>query len=202
MAPAPEPRFRRAATAGNPVLPDGSPLVDRPGRLMPEGEWWTFVFESDHPDYPEPDLRVLVLERDSVVAPRRVAQESDLEGVEEVMLVGFGTIDLAGTKGYGAKRQVTVPVETLDCTEADIADQRGCREGYEIVAGHRGLLRDSCKGDSGGPLYVEAEDGSYLLLGATSRGARGSDNECGDGGIYVRVDKFLDWIQEVTGAEL
>lgn len=161
-----------------------------------------------HPDYRHPDpnkrvdLRVLVLERDSVVPPRRIARESDLDDVEEVMLVGFGTTNLDGTKGYGAKRQVEVPAYTLDCTEPGIRAARGCREGYEIVAGHRGLLRDSCRGDSGGPLYIEAEDGSYLLLGATSRGARGSDHMCGDGGIYVRVDKFVDWIEEVTGVAI
>lgn len=158
------------------------------------------LLDFRHPD-PKVDLRLLILERNSTVPPRRIAQESDLEGVEEVMLVGFGTIDLAGTMGYGTKRQVTVPIETLDCTEPEIADQRGCREDYEIVAGHRGLLRDTCRGDSGGPLYIEGEDGSYLLLGATSRGAWGSDKCCGDGGIYVRVDKFLDWIQSAPGAE-
>jgi secreted trypsin-like serine protease len=152
--------------------------------------------------HPDVDLRILVLEKKSTVTPRRVAHESNLEGVTEVMLVGFGTIDLAGRIGYGIKRQVKVPVETLDCTDAEIAHRRGCHEEYEIVAGHRGLRRDTCRGDSGGPLYIEAEDGSYLLLGATSRGAWGSDNTCGDGGIYVRVDRFCDWIQEMTGIEV
>jgi hypothetical protein len=159
------------------------------------------LLDFRHPN-PKVDLRVLVLEQDSKVQPRRVAREGDLDGVDEAMLVGFGMIDLAGTKGYGVKRQVVVPLETLDCTEEEIAGRRGCREGYEIVAGHRGLLRDTCRGDSGGPLYIEAEDGSYLLLGATSRGAWGKDNQCGDGGVYVRVDKFLDWIEEVTGVEI
>jgi hypothetical protein len=154
-----------------------------------------------HPDGAV-DLQVLVLEQDSIVPPRRVAQTSDLGDMKEVMLVGFGTIDLAGTVGYGIKRQVRVPFDTLDCTEADIATNRGCRKGYEIVAGHRGLRRDTCRGDSGGPLYIEARDGSYLLLGATSRGTCDSEHTCGDGGIYVRVDMFLDWIREVTGAEI
>ena len=151
---------------------------------------------------PKVDLRVLVLERDSTVPPRRIARESDLAGVSEATLVGFGMVDLAGKVGYGVKRRVKVPLMTLDCTEPGLADKFGCREGYEIVAGHRGLLRDSCKGDSGGPLYIQAEDGSYLLLGATARGAWGRANECGDGGIYVRVDQFLDWIREVTGAAI
>ena len=71
-----------------------------------------------------------------------------------------------------------------------------------MVAGHRGLRMDSCKGDSGGPLYIEDREGEYYLLGATSRGARDALTTCGDGGIYVRVDLCLDWIREVTGVEI
>jgi hypothetical protein len=41
------------------MLPDGAALVDRPGRLMDEGRWWIFVFESDDPEYPEPPMRLL-----------------------------------------------------------------------------------------------------------------------------------------------
>ncbi|MEK6674428.1 MAG: hypothetical protein AABZ47_02095 [Planctomycetota bacterium] len=38
---------------------DGAPLANRPGRLVAAGAWWTFVFESDHPDRPEPPMKVL-----------------------------------------------------------------------------------------------------------------------------------------------
>jgi hypothetical protein len=37
----------------------GRPLVNRPGRLVRQGDWWTFVFESDHPDHPEPPIKLL-----------------------------------------------------------------------------------------------------------------------------------------------
>lgn len=175
--------------------PDGAEVIN-----VKKGEDGKLL-DFRHED-PAVDLRVLVLEEDSKVTPCPIARESELEGVEEVVLVGFGTIDLAGTVGYGVKRKVKVPLETFDCTDAGVADLFGCREDYEIVAGHRGLQRDSCRGDSGGPLYIEAEDGDYLLLGATSRGIKGSSTPCGNGGIYVRVDKFAEWIEEVTGVEL
>jgi secreted trypsin-like serine protease len=71
-----------------------------------------------------------------------------------------------------------------------------------MVAGHRGLLLDSCRGDSGGPLYIRNTDGEYFLIGATSRGIRDSFTTCGDGGIYVRVDLCLDWIRNVTGVAI
>jgi len=64
--------------------------------------------------------------------------------------------------------------------------------------------KDSCKGDSGGPLYMSRVnnrgqitlDGMqpYYLMGLVSFGSR----ECGTGkpGIYTRVESFLPWIKE------
>lgn len=151
--------------------------------------------------HPSEDFRVLVLERDSTVTPRHVAQGPEVRGTE-ALVVGFGTVNLAGTVGYGIKRMVKVPITSLGCESREDQKQYGCRGGTEMVAGHRGLRRDTCKGDSGGPLYIESTDGDYYLLGATSRGMRNSSTTCGDGGIYVRVDKLLDWVEEKTGVRV
>jgi hypothetical protein len=40
-------------------IADGTPLVNRPGRVVQTGQWWTIIFESDNADRPEPPLRVL-----------------------------------------------------------------------------------------------------------------------------------------------
>lgn len=164
-----------------------------------EGETIRVARQYEHP---EVDLRVLVLEQNSQTPPRRVAQESDLIDLKTVTAAGFGTIDLHGVVGYGLKRKVNVPLTSLDCSAPGDPKQYGCLPGLEIVAGHRGLLADSCRGDSGGPLYAQNSEGEYCLLGATSRGARGGFTTCGDGGLYVRVDLCLDWIREVTGVAI
>ena len=49
----PPPADRRA------LLLDGSPVVNRPGRLVREGSWWTLAFESNRPDAAEPPIRLL-----------------------------------------------------------------------------------------------------------------------------------------------
>jgi secreted trypsin-like serine protease len=148
------------------------------------------------------DLRILVLERDSEVTPCHVAQGAEIGNPKTARLVGFGNVNLAGTIGYGIKRMVDVPIASLQCATPNEETSFGCRGGKEMVAGHKGLLKDSCHGDSGGPLYIKNSNGGYYLLGATSRGLSNSNNACGDGGIYVRVDQFLDWIREVTGMEV
>jgi hypothetical protein len=38
---------------------DGTPVIHRPGRLVPGGAGWSFVFESDHPDRSEPPMALL-----------------------------------------------------------------------------------------------------------------------------------------------
>lgn len=166
---------------------------------LQEGELRDVVDEKQHPDY---DIRVLILGQDSTVKPRHVAQGAEIGSPKKARLVGFGTVNLGGTVGYGIKRMVDVPIESLGCTTQQEADEFGCKRGKEIVAGHRGLLKDSCRGDSGGPLYIKNSQGGYSILGATSRGLGNTENVCGDGGIYVRVDQFLDWIRTETGMEV
>jgi endonuclease G len=37
-------------------------------------------------------------------------------------------------------------------------------------------------------------------VGLTSRATHEAEDNCGDGGIYVRPDKHLDWIESVVAA--
>lgn len=50
---------RRAPADGRALMLDGSPVVNRPGRLVREGSWWTLAFESNRPDAAEPPIRLL-----------------------------------------------------------------------------------------------------------------------------------------------
>ncbi|MGB0385746.1 MAG: S1 family peptidase [Ardenticatenaceae bacterium] len=170
------------------------------GYDIDEAESGEIIRVKEQFEHPEADLRVLVLEQPSTVTPRHVAQGWETYATE-ALLVGFGTIDYNGSFGYGEKRKVEVPISSLDSGSLEEARLYGARQGTEVVAGHRGLGKDSCRGDSGGPLYIRSPYGGYYLLGATSRGVRGA-RECGDGGIYVRVDKYLEWIGEQTGIEI
>jgi hypothetical protein len=151
------------------------------------------------------DLAVLVLERDvdsERATPRAIAPGPAIDSAFYVRLVGYGTNDAMGSKGYGIRRKADVALATADCRQTAGAHARyGCDPGLEFVAGAPFLGKDTCPGDSGGPVYVLYE-GRWLLAGATSRMTRESaesDVGCGDGGIYVRLDKYAAWIRSVKG---
>jgi hypothetical protein len=148
-----------------------------------------------HPDYrapsPTPDLAVLILDEDAGAAPRELAHEAMLASATSVRLAGYGTTDLEGTTGYGRRRVVDVPLASND-------PKYGADLESEFVAGAPFLDRDACTGDSGGPAYVQANDGWYLA-GATSRATRSTFRRCGDGGIYTWVRAYARWIHDVSG---
>jgi len=77
-------------------------------------------------------------------------------------------------------------------------------QGQMCAGGQRG--KDSCNGDSGGPLArpetgQPGGDGHYTLVGVVSFGTK----LCGAGGlpgVYANVAAYRDWIRAVTRADL
>jgi secreted trypsin-like serine protease len=164
-----------------------------------------------HPDYRQGgrqnDLMVLLLQtRVENIAPRSLAKKTLIEKATDGRVVGFGNTDPLGSSGYGIKRQVDVPIASPSCKgSVDGESDRtayGCDTGLEFVAGKPLLAKDSCTGDSGGPFYIEEPDGSWVLAGATSRATNSAPNDCGDGGIYVRLDVYRTWIGGIPGVNL
>jgi len=161
-----------------------------------------------HPRFTERyrnDLMVLFLEKKVTgVPPRSLASASLIDAATDGRVVGFGTTNLAGTRGGGIKRQTDVPVVSQACRgrvkgRADGAVY-GCHSGLEIVAGKPLLQFDTCKGDSGGPFFLSDARGRWFLAGVTSRGTDLAKTMCGDGGLYVRLDKYAEWIQSVMAS--
>jgi len=153
-----------------------------------------------YPDFREKfDVAVVVLATPVIgVTPRSVAGHCTFaEFGDETMvhLVGFGLTDPDGGGANTALREAMAPVLDASCSGGN-----GCRDAVapqgEFVAGGAG--GDSCFGDSGGPVYLDTDRGP-VLVAAVSRGLDGSATPCGGGGIYVRTDKVLAWIEATTG---
>lgn len=155
-----------------------------------------------HPNYASTglhDISVLILRKDATVAPVQIASTKEISAVTRTTLVGFGNDDVFSTQGFGLKREVEVdithiqrtPTDSLDAAE----DQLGFESDLEFVAGGNGY--DSCNGDSGGPAYI-LTGGERKVAGLTSRATRTATKPCGEGGIYTRIDKNLDFVQDVV----
>lgn len=109
---------------------------------------------------------------------------------------------------------VVEPAKKLNKVKLDIFEPWKCDRVFEknrkfvngmvasqICAGSEGN-RDTCKGDSGGPLQVMVEEKgcTYHVVGLTSRG----QDACGwinPMAIYTRVSSFLSWIERVVWDE-
>ena len=60
-----------------------------------------------------------------------------------------------------------------------------------------GTQRDTCVGDSGGPLFAEVSRGQFIQVGITSWSEGGCGmTEHGLFGVYTRVARFADWIEK------
>lgn len=145
------------------------------------------------------DVGLLILASESAYPPRILATgcvlERSLHAGSAAHIVGYGAIDEAGNQYTSELREAETTISDPDCTGG-----RGCNgsvaPGGELGAGGGGV--DACFGDSGGPLYLDDPSG-IMLVGVTSRGYQGTDLPCSEGGIWVRPDAVIEWI-EATAA--
>ncbi|XP_055609803.1 serine protease snake-like [Uranotaenia lowii] len=113
---------------------------------------------------------------------------------------GFGQL---GFLAPPSSKLIKVPLELAtaqQCNEIFPPDRRMPRgiSGGQLCAGSADG-RDTCKGDSGGPLQVKLEQTGclYHVIGVTSRG----QEACGYGqsfAIYTRISAYVEWIEEVV----
>jgi secreted trypsin-like serine protease len=149
------------------------------------------------------DVAVVVLAKPiTAVAPRRIGTSCTYQQFRDstmVRIVGFGATNIDGTATSTKLREAMTAVTDPMCS-AESGCNKEVAPGGEFVAGGTGNA-DSCFGDSGGPVYLETERGP-IVVGAVSRGVDNSASPCGSGGIYVRTDKIVQWIEETAGAEI
>ncbi|KAK4315102.1 hypothetical protein Pmani_013652 [Petrolisthes manimaculis] len=119
----------------------------------------------------------------------------DLRG-KELTVAGWGWTNFATPELTRILQKVTVPVvDLLECHKRlpdlqGIATPKGILP-TQLCAGAPG--RDSCKGDSGGPLISKIPRGGSICE-HTVEGIVSFGYSCGDIGVYTRVSEYLDWI--------
>lgn len=153
------------------------------------------------------DIALVELDQPTTAAkPRVIAQdcvvEEQLFNGADVVVVGWGVTQANGTGSTNLQHEGVTQIQTHDCSAPTVNGMAtGCNQpGGELGAG--GDV-DACFGDSGGPLYLETPQGTYVV-GVTSRSYQGVEFAwpCRDGGIYTRPDAVVDWIEETIGEAL
>ncbi|KAH8303172.1 hypothetical protein KR059_002639, partial [Drosophila kikkawai] len=131
--------------------------------------------------------------------PQRGAQANQLVG-SAADVSGWGKTE--SSENSKLKRKATVTIQALEpCQEAFRSKDVPVDERQICAGGTVGV--DSCGGDSGGPLTVEAStprgDRFVYLAGIVSFGLP----ECGKSeysAVYTRVSSYMDWIEETIRA--
>jgi secreted trypsin-like serine protease len=146
----------------------------------------------------EYDVGIVMLENPVATKPRAIASGCALAGGDTLQVVGFGLTTKSGTGDNTKLHQAKLPVTDPDCTQ-DPACAVDIAPDGEFVAGGQGT--DACFGDSGGPVYIKTKTGP-AVIGVVSRGLLASPTPCGDGGVFVRADKVVKWIEKTSGRKL
>jgi len=153
------------------------------------------------------DIGLLVLEKPSTREPRKIATgwaKLDIKNGAMANIVGYGAVDRSGPVLYGGEeeyvnelQEATIAIVDADCSEHPADCEAAAMPAGELAAGGPGMP-DTCPGDSGGPLYLPTDYGTFLA-GVTSRGYEANRYWCSEGGLYVRADKIADWIEKASG---
>lgn len=110
-------------------------------------------------------------------------------------IVGFGASE--GSLLGGVKRHADVVASP--CTESHVRAGEDCFPSREWISTNTDGV-DTCKGDSGGPIYAHTKGGTLKLIGMTSRKRGGGIAQyCGDGGIYTDLTRpeIHNWLNQL-----
>merc|ERR1712156_790380 len=113
---------------------------------------------------------------------------------------------MAVVSGWGTTKSGGSLPDILQYVNVPLMTNADCKKtGYEatsikpsmVCAGYKEGKKDSCEGDSGGPLMWQQEDGRWLLMGTVSHGIKCAYPNLP--GVYMRMTHYKPWIEKVTG---
>ncbi len=170
--------------------------------VEPDGQRRAVKWSKAYPGWTESyDVGVVMLENPVFAKQRAVAKgctAHELARGTRMQIVGFGQTTEGATDNNTRLHAAVLEMVDATCT-LDPACEPSIAPGGEFVAGGHGA--DACFGDSGGPVYISTQAGP-ALIGVVSRGLATFGKPCGDGGVFVRADKVVAWVESVTGRKV
>lgn len=185
-------------------------LKSRGGKRLQRGVAKLIIHEQFDKNSLKHDLALIKLRRKvsaTKIQPIRVASGSS--AVDAAMrapgsfmtVAGWGSLEQGG-EGSRFMQSVDVPVVSrAECTAKDAYKKSAIFNKISLCAGFKAGARDSCEGDSGGPLFHEdAVDESPTLVGVVSWG-----EGCAQAfkyGVYVNIAEYSKWINNAVGKKV
>ena len=160
-----------------------------------------------HPDYPDIFNDVALCKLDRPVHIRGIIELNDDDSVpnlldDDLIALGLGKIDDEVDAEF--LRQVTVPYMSNDeCNKLEGYD--GWLGKQEFCAGYPEGGKDTCGGDSGGPIVKRIErNGTFVdvLVGVTSWSPSEQCAQPNYPGVYARTSTHIDWIKDTMCNDL
>uniref|UniRef100_T1IUP9 Peptidase S1 domain-containing protein n=1 Tax=Strigamia maritima TaxID=126957 RepID=T1IUP9_STRMM len=114
---------------------------------------------------------------------------------ETAIVSGWGRLSSGGALP-STLHYVDVPIlSNSECQQMFLtAGQVKAIKSSFLCAGYSRGGKDSCEGDSGGPLTVQGSDGRWFLAGTVSHGIKCAYENLP--GVYTRISSFRDWIDK------
>jgi len=143
------------------------------------------------------DIAILKLSQSSSKTPLKLITpelNSTLANNDSMRVIGWGLTDFIDKQSLpDILQEVDLSFKSDGVCDATYPGAAGGYWHQGICAGEALGGKDSCSGDSGGPLLLW-ENGEWLLTGIVSWGV-----ECGTSGkygVYAEVAYYLDWIEQ------
>ncbi|NWH35075.1 PROC protein, partial [Chloropsis hardwickii] len=120
---------------------------------------------------------------------RNLAEQELMRSGKQMVVTGWGSKSEHNNTYAAYLRYIEIPiVPRNECAQAmsfSVSDNMLC-------AGSLGDRKDSCRGDSGGPMFTRYKD-TWFLVGLVSWGEGCGRRE--KFGVYTKVSQYLEWIQ-------
>ncbi|WP_282085271.1 serine protease [Aquimarina algiphila] len=171
--------------------------------LKSGGEIYDVINIIEHPNYNqsnqdndiallEVSLPINLISNNQIVSlPRNLEEYTNLNQVgREFLVSGWGATDVNGTIFPEILRRTNVSIKSHNICKTNYAAVNSTVTDNMICAANPD--KDTCGGDSGGPLYTIINNNG-ILLGITSWGG----DPCADSnlfGVYTDTFKYFEWI--------
>lgn len=162
-----------------------------------------------HPEYAPPsvynDITLLELDRDvplsSTTVPACLHAGEPVDDAR-VAATGWGLTHDWGQVSEKLQKVILDKFSTSHCSSVTPISRNvklGFNEETQLCYGDKGVSRNTCYGDSGGPIQIKSADIKcmYMIVGVTSYG-KGSCGVVGATGIYTRVAPYVPWIESIV----